>query len=583
AENECAQSSATLLIRHGILADYDKEFGKSGYKLPEIQGLLAKTGQELRQAEIAFNKANNIDEATTASDGDKLSAWEDYITVFGATGLKMEESRQKVDVFRAKLATAKAAHQYMKSTIDSTTQPVSSKIDALKHYLDNYSSAGYRVTESKNLLAERIAEQEKTLNNAKAAFNHAKALENSTTATDEDKLSAWVDYLSEHRDSDYKLDAAHKSQELHASRIAAAKLAYDHILGADETRTSPSLKILDAWRNYFKFHKDTGYMVAWVKQRIEDLQHDVDNFKTALNECEEADRSTTATLQQKLEQWKNLQSKFPNDVIITQAPSRINSLRKQLDAYQNASSIDDSSTASNDMKIKTWEKYLQNYPQSGLNIAEVETRLAKLPFVEPGGGISLEMVFAPGGTLRSGTDTHTITGFWVGKLEVTQRQYEKIMSVNPSYFKNPDNPVEKTDWTDATKFCEKLSHISGRRYTLPSEAQWEYACRAGSKGRFCFGDNPSALGDYCWFKDNAQGATHPAGAKKPNSWGIHDMHGNVWEWCDTITPTGLRVLRGGCWFDNANDCVATIREVHPLSTVNHGVGFRVVMNIENIE
>ena len=109
------------------------------------------------------------------------------------------------------------------------------------------------------------------------------------------------------------------------------------------------------------------------------------------------------------------------------------------------------------------------------------------------------------------------------------------MGVNPSHFKGPQHPVETVSWDDAVKFCDKLSALpeeqaAGRTYRLPTEAEWEYACRAGSTTGIRTGTTPR-LGDHAWFTDNSSATTHPVGEKRPNAWGLYDMHGNVLEWC----------------------------------------------------
>ncbi len=153
--------------------------------------------------------------------------------------------------------------------------------------------------------------------------------------------------------------------------------------------------------------------------------------------------------------------------------------------------------------------------------------------------------------------------FYMGVHEVTQEQYEGVIGSNPSRFKGAKNPVDTVSWEDAVAFCQALSRKTGKTVRLPTEAQWEYACRAGSKTRFGFGDNDADLGNYAWFDQNSGRKTHSVGGKKPNAFGLYDTHGNVWEWCSdwyaesyanakTLDPTGPgsgpgRVLRGGSW------------------------------------
>ena len=180
--------------------------------------------------------------------------------------------------------------------------------------------------------------------------------------------------------------------------------------------------------------------------------------------------------------------------------------------------------------------------------------------------------------------------------EVTQEQYQKVMGTNPSQFKGPQNPVEKVSWADAVEFCGKLSAMpaektAGHVYRLPTEAEWEYACRSGTTTAYGFGDDASRLGDYGWFDGNSDSSTHPVGEKKPNAWGLYDMHGNVWEWCQdwygdypsgsTTDPTGpssgsFRVDRGGSWCSSAGYCRSAYRYRNAPESRGNFLGFRVL-------
>ena len=215
---------------------------------------------------------------------------------------------------------------------------------------------------------------------------------------------------------------------------------------------------------------------------------------------------------------------------------------------------------------------------------------------------ALDFVLIPAGSFVMGSDdrcddekpAHKITltkPFYIGKYLVTQEQYQAVMDANPSYFKGAKNPVEFVSWDDAQEFCKKLSASSGLAVRLPTEAEWEYACRAGSKAAYCFGNNETKLGKYAWYSTNSGNTTHPVGEKKPNRFGLYDMHGNVWEWCQdwygeytaktAKNPTGpatgaFRVLRGGSWFSNPAYCRAACRRRNNPDLRYRSIGFRVV-------
>ena len=191
--------------------------------------------------------------------------------------------------------------------------------------------------------------------------------------------------------------------------------------------------------------------------------------------------------------------------------------------------------------------------------------------------------------------------FYLQTTEVTQRQWyavtgTKPWSGKPSAVEGPDVAATYVSWEDAAEFCHKLSEKESVTYRLPTEAKWEYACRAGAMTAYCFGDDASLLGEYAWFEKNAHKAgesyAHQVGLKKANAFGLYDMHGNVWEWCqdwygdydtrdsardDPVGPSSssFRVFRGGCWGSMARRCRAAFRFwVQPERRI-HYLGFRV--------
>jgi len=174
--------------------------------------------------------------------------------------------------------------------------------------------------------------------------------------------------------------------------------------------------------------------------------------------------------------------------------------------------------------------------------------------------------------------------FAIGKTMVTQAQWKAVMGNNPSYFQDAGTencPLESVNWDDIQEFITKLNTLTGKKYRLPSEAEWEYACRAGSTGKWCFGDDEAQLTHYAWNKNNSDSKSHPVEQKRPNAFGLYDMHGNVWEWLQdywhenyegaptdgsawTTGTSGLRVVRGGSW----NSSVSSSRASNRLKIVS---------------
>ena len=223
--------------------------------------------------------------------------------------------------------------------------------------------------------------------------------------------------------------------------------------------------------------------------------------------------------------------------------------------------------------------------------------------VELEGGGKMEFVLIHAGEFLMGTSqndppVHTVKltkPFYIGKYKVTQEQWLAVMRENRSHFNGPKHPVENVSWEDCQRFLMMLNtKANGQTFSLPTEAQWEYACHAGSPDEYCFGDDANDLAQCGWYLKNSMRRTHPVGELKPNNWGLYDMHGNIWEWCadwfgpydgrDETDPPGpetgwMRVLRGGSWCNYATSCRCSNRGFYPPTTRNNYAGFRVVVDI----
>ncbi len=230
--------------------------------------------------------------------------------------------------------------------------------------------------------------------------------------------------------------------------------------------------------------------------------------------------------------------------------------------------------------------------------------------------VSIKFVRIPKGTFLMGSDSteegrqkdegpvHEVTisrDYYIGQFEVTQLQWKTIMEENPSVFhsypESDDHPVERVTWEDIQIFITKLNAFNIGRFRLPTEAEWEYACRAGTQTRYAFGDAPKywELIQYAWFNSRSEGRSWPLGTKRSNPWGIYDMHGSVWEWCadwygpygedPEIDPTGPKegenkIIRGGSWFNEPEALRSANRHRQLPDSKHTNNGFRLVMEVE---
>ena len=224
-------------------------------------------------------------------------------------------------------------------------------------------------------------------------------------------------------------------------------------------------------------------------------------------------------------------------------------------------------------------------------------------------GISIDMVKVEAGTFMMGATSemkdpysdekpvHQVTltnDYYMGKYEVTQALWQAVMGSNPSNFKGDNLPVETVNWNDCQEFISKLNSLTGRKFRLPTEAEWEYAARGGKKSRGYQYSGSRKISDVAWYEGNSRSKTHPVGRKQANELGIYDMTGNVWEWCSDwyssyssssqTNPTGAdsgssRVFRGGSWYGNARYCRLSFRDCTPPDCRGYNLGLRLALSV----
>ena len=263
--------------------------------------------------------------------------------------------------------------------------------------------------------------------------------------------------------------------------------------------------------------------------------------------------------------------------------------------------------SSPELKQQAWSALVRNYPEArSVPVGDVSKLMKALGMSggeDPTTG--MEFVAVPEGCFQMGgaevsdeLPVHQVclSAFSIGKYSVTQGQWKKVMGSNPSDFSScgDDCPVEQVSWNDVQQFISRLNSQSGSNYRLPTEAEWEYACRAGENHEYCGSNDIKAV---AWYKDNSSGQTHSVGQKQPNAWGIYDMSGNVWQWVEDWyksdyyrrspkdNPLGsssgsYRVFRGGSWNLNLEAMRASFRNSKSPGFRDYGVGFRLVAPVQ---
>ena len=294
-------------------------------------------------------------------------------------------------------------------------------------------------------------------------------------------------------------------------------------------------------------------------------------------------------------QFRNVHTDLVLNLAVYRAPSVFNKIVEDIEAL-----IGRAKPTSETTKAEGKQKRREIRPKEK-EVSELQKVLTNT--------IGMEFVLIPAGSFKMGGDVydrekpiHQVVlnhPFYLQTTAVTQRQWQRVIGDKPAEFKDCDKnyPVKMVSWKMTKQFIRKLNEKEGSdNYRLPSEAEWEYACRAGTATEFSFGDDDKKLGEYAWFKENSDDMTHSVGTKKPNDWGLYDMHGNVWEWVEDDyhdnydgasadgrawidKPRGQRrVMRGGSWSSVAGNCRSATRWISP-GTRTTLIGFRLARSV----
>ena len=376
---------------------------------------------------------------------------------------------------------------------------------------------------------------------------------------------------------------------------------------------SGGLRIEDAAEELMRLQDQLGAAVTEhqaVTQRVSQAVQQVD---AAYRNIEEA-QSSLASLQQRMdEQLTELHNQLEPAIAAQQTESRrlgqiedqvFTAITRQQAATQRVADLAEQ-VESVTQELREARADLQAVRDEVAALAAAPSAIAAAAPSETWvNTLDMAFVLVPAGSFDMGSDSgdadeqpvRSVTirkPFYIGQFEVTQAQWFAVMESDVSEFTDdPNRPVESASWEDAQAFIAKLNATDPEAtYRLPTEAEWEYAARAGSTTAYTFGDDPAQLDAYAWYADNAGNITHPVGEKQPNGWGVHGMQGGVWEWVQDrygaypseaasespVQPRGnRRVIRGGSWLSPAEDCRAASRShAHPAFRGAH-VGFRLV-------
>ena len=308
-------------------------------------------------------------------------------------------------------------------------------------------------------------------------------------------------------------------------------------------------------------------------------------------QAEENDSWNDAKEKNTLLSYHRYLRKYPNGRYANEADKQLDTIENNVDTANKKRIAEDNARKEKERlaQLETERKKQEEATRKKEEAEEKERqKQASINHFEP------ELIYVKGGTFIRESQKVTLSDFSIGKYPITQAEWQAVMGNNPSHFKGDDRyPVENVNWDDCQEFIKKLNEKAGKKYRLPTEAEWEFAARGGNQSKGYEYSGSNTLDEVAWYFANSDSKTHPVGTKKANELGIHDMSGNVWEWCndwygdystkDVIDPKGAekgadRVNRGGGWYNYAQSCRVAYRCYSTPTFRFNNLGFRVIFS-----
>lgn len=367
---------------------------------------------------------------------------------------------------------------------------------------------------------------------------------------------------------------------------------FDEITELKQTLTALQEIILETKRERKEYRIDLFNLEQIINDKIKDLQ---ENNYQSLNSLEAELKETIETVKTNLNQRVDQRIDLIDTVLVEMVEEKADASFWSQD-YPEATRLYQQAIK---LGSQTASKKLPYANQS------------QKPIIDLGDGVVIEFIRILGGRFFMGGDQSdgeqpkhwvTVPSFLLGKTQVTQVQWKKVaelpkieidLNPDPSKFKGNNRPVEQVSWLDCQEFCARIKRLIGKECRLPSEAEWEYACRSGTSTEYSFGDSASKLGGYAWYSENSNSTTQEVAKKNPNPWGLYDMHGNVWEWCQDDYHSSYQdapddgapwveikkesdipvILRGGAWTYTAGYCRSAYRRYYSRENRSYFYGF----------